>query len=171
MKGIIVVGIVLAMMYAHEHNVVHGSLCPDCVLLDDAHHPIIYDFGCPPRQSLSTKRNIRKYTPPEARSIGRLSKKADVFAFVLMLYEVLVDHPDARAPDVRRMIASVEEETIPSFVKKLIADGLAENPAMRPSFEEILDVLEENEFKIGAGVDTASVDAFATWVEESKAKK
>jgi hypothetical protein len=95
MKLIIVVGIVLVMMHAHEHNVVYGSLCPDCVLLDDAHHPIKYDFGSPPRLSLSTKTNISTYTPLEARPIDRLSTKADVFAFMLMLYEAISDYPNA----------------------------------------------------------------------------
>jgi hypothetical protein len=56
----------------------------------------------------------------------------------------------------------MQEETLPNFVKKLIADGLAANRASRPSFDEIIDVFEANEFTTGAGVDTTSVDALAT---------
>jgi hypothetical protein len=59
---------------------------------------------------------------------------------------------------------------MPDFVLLLITEGLAKNPEQRPSFEEILDEFEDNEFKIVAGVGTSSIAAFATWVEESRTK-
>jgi hypothetical protein len=177
-KAIILVGIVLAMTYAHDCNVVHGSLCPNCIALDGNHRPIVCDFGNT-RLSAQTAAIVRKYTAPESGLMGKDTKKADVFAFALMLYQVVADDAVASARGVRRWLAmimangepfTVTKAGVPDFVSKLIAGGLAENPAQRPSFEEILDEFEENEFRIVAGVDTNSVDAFAIWVEESRRK-
>jgi hypothetical protein len=57
---------------------------------------------------------------------------------------------------------------VPDFMSKLIAGEIADNPGKRLSFEEILNEFEDNEFKMVAGVDTSSADAFTTWVDEAR---
>jgi serine/threonine protein kinase len=182
-KSIVLIGVVLAMMYAHERGVVHGRLGPSCILLDDSHRLKICDFGIKRPLRLKTG-PIRRYIAPEAVKSMKAIRQADVFSFSLFLYEIITNKPDVSASDVRELIGqavfngqraqdsltsfAAGEVGIPDYVAKVIVGGLSDNPAERPSFETIFDELEEHEFKILPSGDTHTVKAFAIWVEESR---
>jgi hypothetical protein len=80
----ILVGIVFAMTYAHDCEVVHRSPCPGCIALDGSHRPIVCDFAI---TSLSPQAAVlvRNSISTESDSIGKAIQTVDVFAFVLML--------------------------------------------------------------------------------------
>jgi hypothetical protein len=44
-KSIVLTGIVLAMIHAHDRDVLHGNLNPNYILLDDNHRPKLCNFG------------------------------------------------------------------------------------------------------------------------------
>jgi hypothetical protein len=118
---------------------------------------------------------MAKYQSPEAEEM--MTKKVDVFAFSLILYEVIAGKVEVVAKEVKerikRAIGMGKSRSgnrwtlmgIPEFMGKLIIKGLEENPSERPSIEDIFDVFEEHEFKILAGVDTEAVSELFGWVE------
>jgi hypothetical protein len=57
---------------------------------------------------------------------------------------------------------------VPGFVSGLILSGLSANPNDRPSFNEIIEALKKNDFRITEEVDSEAVSAFASWVESSE---
>jgi hypothetical protein len=56
---------------------------------------------------------------------------------------------------------------IPSFVSKIIESGLSPISGRRYSFNAILEILKQNNFRIEDGVDSAEVSAFVSWVESA----
>jgi hypothetical protein len=105
------------------------------------------------------------------------TKKVDVFAFSLILYEVLAGKVEAVAVAVKEGLktAIVVGQSrcgkrwplpgVPEFMANLIVKGLEENPIERPLIEDIFDVFEEHEFRILHGIDTAAVHEFLAWVD------
>jgi serine/threonine protein kinase len=175
-KSIVLTGIVLAMIHAHDRDVLHGNLNPNCILLDDNHRPKLCDFTSK-QLSRSTQQSVLvRYLAPEIRESP--TKKADVFAFSLILYEVIFNEMEVVATEAKdhleQAIAISEVgptnrwslPNVPIFVAKLIVRGLARNPAERPSIEDIFDEFENHDFRILPGVDSAAVRAFAEWAEE-----
>jgi serine/threonine protein kinase len=158
------------MIHAHDRDVVHGNLNPNYILLDSNHRPQICHFG------MNQPPAFVRYLAPEVRP----TKKADVFAFSLILYEVIDKKSGSVATEVKDDLerAMAVSEAAPEnrwelpnvniFVAKLIVRGLSGNPAERPSIEDILDEFENHDFKILPGVDSAAVRAFAEWVEEAQ---
>jgi hypothetical protein len=75
---------------------------------------------------------------------------------------------DARAVN-RSHCQSLSSITFESdFVSRLILSGLSTNPITRPSFNEIIEALKDNDFRITEEVDSEAVSAFVSSVESSE---
>lgn len=81
------------MMFLHSHKVIHGDLKPANILVNQGVAKIA-DFGLSKfRQSTSyngatTVRGTHGYMAPEVYS-GLIEKPADVYAFAMVMYEVM----------------------------------------------------------------------------------
>ena len=84
-----------ALHYAHSQGVVHRDIKPSNLLLDDAHHVWITDFGL---AKLADERDLTatgelvgtlRYLAPESLR-GASGKSADVYGLGLVLYELIV---------------------------------------------------------------------------------
>lgn len=92
---------------------------------------------------------------PEVLSGNSYSEKVDVYSFAIVMYEVLcrwipfegsglepvsiaVAVTSGRRPDLRRMPSDC-----PSDLKRLMITCWTHNPAMRPAFDEILEMLKQ----------------------------
>jgi serine/threonine protein kinase len=144
------------MVRAHDRDVVHGRLSPECVLVDDGNRPKLTGFG---RKGTLQP---RRYCAPEHAE----TKEADAFALALILYEVLANAAEETPRRARQRLAGRSMSGVPDGIVKAIAGGLAVNPRERPSIEDMLDELEACNFAIGPGVDADAVRAFAQWVED-----
>jgi serine/threonine protein kinase len=168
-QAIVLAGVLLALVHAHGRGVAHGSLRPDCILIDADHRPIVSGFGA--------------RDGPEAMRSMKAMMRADVFSFSLIMYAVLSSscaEPTAQeaAQKLKQSIKSGDGKkesarlgqlaSVPERLVKLIIRGITENPAERPSMEDILDEFESHGFAILAGVDTEAVRAFAVWADESE---
>ena len=152
---IILVGIARGMMYLHQCQIVHRDLKPGNILLDENYEPHITDFGLSkfnfhdqmmdPSQNFGTA----KYLAPECINKEFYNKKADVYSFGIIMYEIVTrkePYPaDAFKPTTNYFLSRVANEDLrPVFdipakpsIKKLIESCWSKKPEERLTFEEI----------------------------------
>jgi serine/threonine protein kinase len=184
--AIVVAGMVLAMRYLHSQGIIHRDLKPANVLvgwdwivrIGDFSHSLLADEDgravpqATDRFGLSSI-NAR-YTAPECFE-NEATLKSDVFSFGIILCELLSGQPglplNLPGPQLMRMIVmDSARPTIPDFVhrkvRRLICDCWKQKPDKRPSFEEILERLDEMDFRITAGVNSAKIRRFVKAVRD-----
>jgi serine/threonine protein kinase len=101
--------------------------------------------------------------------------KADVFAFGLILYEMVAGKPAFQKGLGKAVIAGLLlldnfrpeiPEWVDSAVARLITDCWAGDPDDRPGFWEILERLEEMDFKVVPHVNSAKIARFVEKVKK-----
>jgi hypothetical protein len=154
-KAKTVIGIALALRFAHGFGLVHSGLKANNILFDSRgliqisdFHPIPPSFG-----GVSGAEPIRW---------------EDVSAFARLLFEIVVGRswPQPRAPNPK--VEVIFPTDAPEFVLKIMKEGVSEYPYGRPSVINIIDSLKQNEYQIMAGVDFDEVAAFVSWVESAE---
>jgi serine/threonine protein kinase len=153
-----IVGLVLGMKYIHTCNVIHRDLKPGNLLIDDKFRLRICDFGTAVFKECGTTTvaGTVAYMAPECFQDATPTPKIDVFAFGLILYELLVgESVFPKDASVFQMTKLHQEEIpvrpeipspIPRAIAGLIRSCWAPNPNLRPTFAEIYEKLEENNF-------------------------
>jgi serine/threonine protein kinase len=184
-KSIAVAGIALGMRFVHSFGLVCGNLKPRNSLFDESHRIQIVDiipnweeshsredFGGSARTANGAP---SEFAAPEVLSGGRLTQKADVFAFASILFSIVVGHRPFRETAERSgraerplIVRDVLQAFVPNFVSRLILSTLSTDPNDRPSFNEIIEVLKKNNFRITEEVDSEAVSAFVSSVESSE---
>lgn len=168
-RQIVLVGIARGMMILHSHHVIHRDLKPGNILLDENLHPHITDFGLSkffdPQHSRSQSISgcgTLSYMAPEIFKGNHYNSKADVYAFGILMFEVLTSST-AYATIMKKknfnqyvfgqkIVDGLRPEfkvPVSKAYKKLIERCWAENPKERPTFEEIFRILSlspENDF-------------------------
>jgi serine/threonine protein kinase len=110
---------------------------------------------------------------PEMYDESEYDFKVDVFAFGLILYKILTGKPVfglnlTPGKIMYRALTGKRRDipdNIPAFVKSVIRSCWSTDQAARFSFSELLQILDENEFKICEGVDSARVRSFVKSIE------
>jgi serine/threonine protein kinase len=135
--SIVIIDIVVGLRYAHSEHVIHGDINPMNIFLDSEHHACIGNFG---RTRIDDQENEGKhetsvYHAPECTSVGVLSKKVDVYAFGIVLHEILASgrDKDGKTGDFRTLIHP--------DVQKIINECRSLNPDDRPEFDDIFNRL------------------------------
>jgi serine/threonine protein kinase len=152
----IIIGIILGMRYIHSKDVIHRDLKPSNIFIDERGWVRIGDFGASKiGECGSTTTEVigtATYMAPEMFDAGRPTKKVDIFAFGLILYEVLfgssVFPKDATMMQIAKIHVLGTRPEIPNsinrHIRKLIERCWSVNPDQRPNFDEILMKLSEN---------------------------
>ena len=168
-----------ALSYAHAQGVVHRDIKPENILLS-GEHAVIADFGIAkalfdsqrdispdgftsgdavaPVTKLSTLVGTPAYMAPEqADTTMRVDQRADIYAWGVVAYELLVGrHPFADSANAREFVAahvsemppplrrSIVASEVPSSLVKLVMRCLEKDPARRPQdVSELKEVLED----------------------------
>ncbi|OHS93728.1 hypothetical protein TRFO_39975 [Tritrichomonas foetus] len=178
-----VVGIALGMKYLHSNHIVHRNLKPNNILLDSSFYLKIADFACATEVNLLNQNQTIIGTPlyisPEVISESYLTEKIDVFAFSLVVFQILANVPsrelylnanspmklmnrvnNGERPKLERLSSQAQRE----FVSKC----WEQDAETRYSFNEIVEFLlntiserkvGENEF-INEDVNFEEIDSY-----------
>jgi serine/threonine protein kinase len=168
--AIVICDIVLGLRFVHSRGIVHSDLKPSNVLIRGSGRPLIGDFGSSHFRSddatLTDVSGTPHYAAPELFDENApLTPKVDVWAFGLIVYEILTGSavfPISLSPfDVLRKLRNRDRPIIPpkcgQYMEVLIRRCWSEDPGSRPSFDEILRQCEERRFAIIPNVNREEV--------------
>jgi serine/threonine protein kinase len=179
---VMMIGLVLGMKYLHSHNIIHGDLKPGNLLIDDRGRIRIADFGTAKLEDCGTVSTAiigtLAYMPCELLARGIPTKKIDVFAFGLIVYEVLVGESvfpkngnpvEIAAMHLQNIRPAIPKEIHP-VIATLIQKCWSKDPEERPTFDEIFRTLEEYWFPFFRDSDYSKCEAFISEVSEEEAR-
>jgi serine/threonine protein kinase len=156
-KAKVVVGIVLALRFAHSLGLIHGHLTTDNIHFDSDHNIQIVDFH-PILVDVSESEG-KETTRVEGLSRVNWTPKIVVDAFPLILFDILVG---------RSATGELSLPThIPTFVSPMMKSGLYLTSETSYSFDVIFNILKWNDFRIEDNVDSEEISAFVNWVESA----
>jgi serine/threonine protein kinase len=157
--------IVLGMNYLHtqQQPLIHGDLKAKNVLIGHGYNAKIADFGLSFWKQLTvevTRANpggTVTHIPPESweNINGRRTEKYDIYGFAVLVWELLaypkspfhqVDTERIRREVLhgrRPLLADILQD-VPHFMKLLVQKCWAQDPSLRPPFNEIKDELDDH---------------------------
>jgi serine/threonine protein kinase len=155
--------IVNGMVYLHSHDppIIHRDLKPQNILLvksilskKDIPQVKITDFGISKcfDENMTTRQGTQEYMAPEVMESKRYDSKCDVYSFGIILWQLFSGRlPYSDLPgfniysvfqkNVRPNISELPSE-VPDYIKVLMSKSWDPNPDMRPSFQEIHEIIE-----------------------------
>ncbi|KAK8842445.1 hypothetical protein M9Y10_026031 [Tritrichomonas musculus] len=180
-RQIILIGISCGMRYLHHKNVIHCDLKPKNILLDENYYPHIIDFGV-------AKYNLKNnsfdnpslcgtlpYMGPEIFLNKRCTNKVDVYAFGILMYEVICEddlYPEimdkqSLTKEFKKKVALSKsrpefKKEVKNLIKRLIQKCWSQEPSDRPNFDEIFEKLTNNKYFL----DNVDEDRVQKYVEE-----
>jgi serine/threonine protein kinase len=171
--AIVICDIALGLRYMHSQGIVHGDLKPGNIVLDRELRAKICDFGLSRSLNLEDARTGEigtfAYMAPEQLQ-GDLSptEKTDVFAFGLVLYEII---SCKRAFGENQMMPVLKlhraryrptlSDEFGHLMQNLIPRCWSDRPRSRPSFAQILSEFESAGFALLPGADACEIEAAA----------
>jgi serine/threonine protein kinase len=137
----------LALQHAHEQNVLHRDIKPANLLLDEAGHVWLSDFGLAlplhDTNSLTQTGDVvgtLRYLPPEALR-GEWLPASDVFSLGLTLYELVTLQPAFRSNDSWGLFDEIRvcnpapprqvDPSVPPPLEEIILHAIAPRPEQR----------------------------------------
>lgn len=146
------------MAYLHNSNppIIHRDLKSHNLLVDDHWKVKVCDFGLSRRIYEDTQANTLTmcgtpcYTAPEILRNAHYTTKADVYSFGVVLWELVTrEEPFSGMPPFQVIFAVGTKGARPDIptwcppeLAKLISSSWADDPNLRPSFNQIIEILE-----------------------------
>lgn len=158
-KMCVVFGVAAGMQHLHAANIIHRDLKTGNILLNSKLEPCIADFGLSKHmqkdaKSMSMVGGTPIYMAPELYSTADYDNSVDVYAYGILIYQVLTgevpfeefDNPN----QIPLKVSSGYRPKIPNFVPNSIRDLIkqcwAQNPEERPTFDYIVRRLMSKDF-------------------------
>ena len=185
-KLINIYGLASAMAYLHRHNILHRDLKTENILLDDYLFPKVSDFGLSTISSSESTQSMifdhgsnfvcgtPIYMSPEIIKEHKYTKAGDVYSFSLIVYEIMTmtapfNELHSFIEIIKKVVFDKErpkiDQNVPSSYRNLIEKCWQEDPNKRPSFDEIVNLLETDP---GFILDSVDQDDFFNYVDYVK---
>lgn len=189
-KLINVYGIASGMAYLHNLNILHRDLKPGNILLDDFLYPKIADFGLSriitDEDEFENRFNTfvssgfkgtYAYCAPEIIEKQLYSKAGDVYAFAMIVYEIMTNSTPFKGYNQFRLLIDVLNNVRPKFdfqipycYRRLIEKCWSNSYIDRPEFSEIVKLLETDRSFITPNIDEDEYLDYIELVKESQQK-
>jgi serine/threonine protein kinase len=151
-------GVALAMEYLHENDVVIGNLHPSNIVLDLDRDVKIVNFGA-----------NQSNTGPYAAEGG---KEGDVFAFGVLLFEMITGPVTvseglelaAWRARFQKNAAQMLPASVSATIKDFVGTCVSDPPSVRPSAENIVEMMVQNDFWPFGEMDTLAVEEFQDYL-------
>jgi len=183
-KTIIAIGISVGMWRLHKIRVIHRDLKSLNILLDDNCLPKICDFGLSryvksPETILTIDIGTPHWMAPELFESRDYTNKVDVYAFGMLLWEILVGAYPFKGRTAVQIAYSVckkgERPKIPKRtpegLENLIQQCWAQKPEDRPTFHQIYKFFQSGLIRF-PGTDESQIESTIRSIEnERKAQK
>jgi beta-lactam-binding protein with PASTA domain/predicted Ser/Thr protein kinase len=159
--------ILQAARFAHRHGVIHRDLKPHNVIVDDADHVKVTDFGiaragASDMTETGSIMGTAQYLSPEQAQGHAVSAGSDLYSVAVVLYEMLTGRVPFDADSaVTIALKHVSEAptaptrvnaSVPPELEQVVMWALNKNPADRPQdADQFIDALERAKAVIEAG--------------------
>lgn len=177
--SIIIFGIAAGMAFANQNKIIHRNLKPSHIILDDDYQPKIGNFAmadyCEKEVLEEETIGTPLYMAPETFENSRYTKKCDVYAYSLNLYEILTGHKPfyeikglssikLYTMVINGEMPAIQKNEIPSPFEELITRCWNSDPEVRPSFAQIVKIFVDHKSEF---FDFSVVDEFNQYVAEA----
>ena len=136
-----------ALDYAHSKDIVHRDLKPNNILMDERNHPYVADFGLAKftegklELTNTMMTGTAAYMAPEIARLGKSTKRSDLYALGIMLFEMLTGKQPYQGKTPYKVLSAHVHEPIPKIrelrpdlpeaLQPVIDKALAKEPADR----------------------------------------
>ncbi|HLT36998.1 MAG TPA: serine/threonine-protein kinase [Enhygromyxa sp.] len=152
---------------AHHAGLIHGAFAPEHVQLTRELDPRIADFGIAdtvsadsmpaPRTPTDRRRAAWAYLAPERLADRPADARADQFGFCVAFYEALYGEAPFEGRTLQAISLAITEgrirepptgSKVPTWLRRIIARGLASDPELRwPSMDALIDAIDRESSK------------------------
>ena len=169
-----------ALENAHANHLVHCDIKPHNILINEAGHVKVADFGIARATSSSTITytgsivgSVHYFSPEQAKG-HTISPKSDIYSLGVVMYEMLTGKvPFTGETAVSIAIKHLQEPPIaphelrpdiPAIVEAIVLKAMDKNPDNRFSSTEMIKEIEQAKRKPFAKINVPTEDPFATRV-------
>jgi serine/threonine protein kinase len=132
-----------ALMYFHQHSMVHCDIKPSNILISSSGHVLLSDFGLAQTAGASSMTGTGtiigtpSYMSPEQATGQRIDHRSDIFSLGAVLYECLTGE--------RAFSGTTIQETLKNIVDHRLRSPLEINPSLSPEVVRVvLKALEKD---------------------------
>ncbi|XP_057490034.1 serine/threonine-protein kinase STY46-like isoform X1 [Actinidia eriantha] len=148
------------MNYLHQNNIIHRDLKAANLLMDENEVIKVADFGVArvqtPSGVMTAETGTYRWMAPEVIEHKPYDRKADVFSFGIVLWELLTGKlPYEHLTPLQAAVGVVQKglrptiprHTYPKMVE-LLERCWQQDPSLRPEFSEIIEILQDVSEKV-----------------------
>ncbi|KAI8014302.1 Serine/threonine-protein kinase STY46 [Camellia lanceoleosa] len=153
------------MNYLHQNNIIHRDLKTANLLMDENEVVKVADFGVArvetPSGVMTAETGTYRWMAPEVIEHKPYDRKADVFSFGVVLWELLTGKlPYEHLSPLQAAVGVVQKglrpmipnHTYPKMVE-LLERCWQQDPTLRPEFSEIIEILQQMAEKVAEEED------------------
>ena len=150
-----------AMKYVHENNIIHRDLKMNNILININKHVKICDFGFSKVINMTTLTSMTHgvgtiaFMAPEMFGQGSMyDEKVDVYSFGVVMYFIVTKGIQPNFTGTGCYATLALPESINKLSSSIIKKCWSSSPQERPSFDDILRIIFDNNFMLIDGIES-----------------